>query len=191
MSCQQDAECADTLKFDSSKCVQGKCTNPFHSGGCLNNMAKRENSNPNLFTSERKFIRECNSDDLLSNSNDCSRGPFQYDEVIIAGSNWETSILLSWIMQIFLSEVLEVPVVIENLVPGEEGSTSFYDINGGFTYPAMAYNFEALKNADDVQGDCKDVDNCAHLIPEAWVGASEDIKKGQGMTTSWQFACHY
>lgn len=176
IACRDDNECSAKLKLQSS-CIEGKCTNPFHSG-CLRVIAEEQGDYQ--FSGE-KYIRECNSDDD-PHSAECSRGPLEYDEVRIAIGNWESVMLLSWVYQIFLSEVLDVPVTIENNVAG---STSFYDINSDFTYSDIAYNFDSLREAHRVDGDCTVTSKCAHVLPEVWVGPTQQIIDGQGKWCSY------
>ncbi len=168
IACRDDTECSAKLKLKSS-CIEGKCSNPFHSG-CLRVIAEEQGDY------QFSGIRECNSDDDPHFAA-CSRGPFKYDEVRIAIGNWESVILLSWVYQIFLSEVLDVPVTIENNVAG---SCSFYDINSDFTYSDIAYNFDSLKEAHRVDGDCTVTSKCAHVLPEVWEGPTQQITDGQG-----------
>lgn len=150
--------------------------NPFASG-CLKAMSKKYNNTDFL---HEKYTRECNSDDK-STETSCKHGFFNYDEIRIAPGNWESSILLSWVYQILMSELLDVPVTIDS---NGMGLSSFYDKSSGFVYSDVAYNLDSLKIAHDYNGDCISAladgkTSCAHIIPEVWVGPSETIKQGQ------------
>ena len=82
--------------------------NPFYdNGGCLRNLAQRRN-----FTAK---MRVCNSNDkpdaaLLGY---CHESPvLDYAEIRIAGQDWESNYMSAWLMQIVLSELLEVPTTV-------------------------------------------------------------------------------
>ena len=77
----------------------------------------------------------------------------------------------AWVIQILLSEVLDVPSSIETHVGG--GALNFYDEQNGFAYPKKANAFDTLYKANEV-GDCRDTDEpCAHFISEVWQGKRE------------------
>ena len=61
-----------------------------------------------------------------------------------------------WLMQILMSELLDVPVTIELSKP--DGSLDFYDPELRFSYGAMGYDYDALETAVNY-GDCRDVNN--------------------------------
>lgn len=125
--------------------------------------------------------RICNSDDNAANDfTTCRKASLDsiltYDEIRIASGDWESSIFLSWIMQILMSEILDVPVTIETSQPRSVGSLSFYSETNDMVYPAVPYNYDALRRATDLNGDCNvaDLDSgseaCAHILPEVWSG---------------------
>ena len=187
VSCETNSDCAEKLHFGTSLCVKGTCTNPFHSG-CLRAISNKYSNNE---YQDEKYVRECNSDDegseTSNNGHFCKRVAFNYNEVRIAPGNWESAILLSWIFQIVLSEILDVPVTIDN---NGKGSSSFYDINSGFAFTDIAYNFDALQEAHRYGGDCVAAiadgsTSCAHVLPEVWVGPSSQVQKGQGWYLSF------
>ena len=109
---------------------------------------------------------------ILSDSGaKCAASPMDYKEVRIAPNNWESAMFYSWIIQILLSETLDVPTSIETNVGG--GALNFYDSKNGFAYPKKANPFDALYKANEVV-DCLNTDEpCAHLIPEVWQGKRE------------------
>lgn len=101
----------------------------------------------------------------------CSLSQLDYEEVRIAPANWESAMFYSWIQQIILSEVLDVPTSIETGQGG--GLLNFYDPNNGFAYPKSAVEMDALYKANEV-GDCRETkDPCAHLLPEVWQSKRE------------------
>ena len=88
-----------------------------------------------------------------------------------------------WLMQILMSELLDVPVTIELSKSG--GSVDFYDPELRFDYGAIGYDFDALENAHKY-GDCRDVNNsnpeeeytsCAHVFTEVWNGQKQVMKE--------------
>ena len=123
--------------------------------------------------------RICNSDDdITPEDKKFCRKPtladfFLYDEVRIAPGSWESSIIMAWIYQILLTEVLEVPVTIEN-GDGKKGVGSFYDRTNGFTFVDSDYEstiYTTIWEAERVGGDCSKTDKpCAHILPEVWEG---------------------
>lgn len=76
-----------------------------------------------------------------------------------------------WIVQILLSEVLDVPTTIETNVGG--GALSFYDEKNGFAYPKKANPFDALYKANEVHDCTKTDEPCAQFITEMWQGKRE------------------
>ncbi|GFH47769.1 hypothetical protein CTEN210_04244 [Chaetoceros tenuissimus] len=138
-------------------------------------------------------IRTCNSDDGQLNVLDhhgysdirlCRKSSFDYEEVVIAPGNWESTVLIAWIYQIILSEILHVPVTLEfghdvdsNIQPAKEAG-SFYDEFDRFVYASSAYPFEYLQEATRVDGKCSATDEfCAHVLPEVWSGADAQIQE--------------
>jgi len=195
ISCQTTADCHNAQRSSgSSICKDGFCTNPFH-GGCLEVMMNQQHANgadtlPFLQHSHTQ-LRVCNSNDdplgnRLSKNKLCREPSFQYEEVRIAPGDWESAVLISWIYQIILSEVLHVPTVLEFGLEGpSEFQTSqagsFYDEFNRFEYSSIAYPFEYLKEASKLEGDCIAAEKpCAHIMPEVWSGASKQLGEALG-----------
>ena len=156
VECNHTSTCESALR-SGSECLDGYCTNPF-SKGCLRSIL-----------GEDYKLRTCNSQDGPGAT--CAVSPLDYMEVRIAPSNWESAMFYSWIIQILLSEALDVPTSIETNVGG--GALNFYDSKNGFAYPKKANPFDALYEANEVI-DCLNTDKpCAHLIPEVWQGKRE------------------
>ena len=93
-------------------------------------------------------LRTCNSEDDLTlptdNNEDnplfCRPSPFHYQEVRILSQNWESAMFSSWIMQIILSELIDVPTTLEtSFDPSMGGSFNFYDPELRFTYSKGSY----------------------------------------------------
>ena len=106
--------CARMLGRKGSECVDGYCTNPFAKGGCLRNyLSETEfgDNNNGLNQSKKIWMRVCNSDDPPDAEAEglCRHSAFDYTEVRIAGQNWDSNFISAWILQIILSELLEVP----------------------------------------------------------------------------------
>ena len=180
--CRDDWTCVKTLR-DGSVCRDGACTNPF-ADGCLRQLR------PDL--PHYSMLRTCNSDDdsddngnsdnsLLSTNNDnnnnnkkCRPSTLNYPEIRIHAQNWDSAMLSAWVMQILLSEFLNVPVTIEtsHRTPTTRAG-SFYDTHGRLQYGALGYDYDALRLAHGL-GDCRLRKNknepCAMIIPEVWNG---------------------
>lgn len=165
VACNETSACELALRPGSKCGADGFCTNPF-AGGCLSRMLGGTKKKP----------RTCNSDDdgaSPNNGKDCAPSPLDYEEVRIAPNNWESAMFYAWILQILLSEVLDVPCTIDTGPGG--GALSFYDERNGFAFPKKANNFDALYEANDV-GDCRYSESeksCAHVITEVWQGKRE------------------
>lgn len=87
-------------------CDGGSCLNPYEKG-CLIAIAEERDEvdklNKILGDRFQEYARVCNSNDD-GNRHHCEKNPlYQYDEVRIAPGNWESSLFLSWILQILLS----------------------------------------------------------------------------------------
>lgn len=163
--CNADAYCATNYR-EGSICDPEKhiCTNPL-SEGCLQRLLGDDEN-------KRWKTRTCNSNDPkgASDLGLCLQSEFNYTEVRIHHSNWESSIFYAWILQIILSEVLGVPVTIG--LTADSSAASFYNVDNTFDYSPSAYPWEALDEANRV-GDCLESDlPCAHVFPEVWNGQS-------------------
>ena len=190
VSCTSDADCEGTL-LKGSKCdlSDGLCTNPFHYGGCLANYLPEWN---------RKRI--CGSDDPIGSVLDgsCRVPPIdEYMEIRIASENWESVFFEAWILQIMLSEMLDVPTSIETGF--KDKNVDFYNLKSSLDY-GKSSDWSALSTATEV-GDCRNVNQggsvvagedddgeddyvtCSHLIPEVWNPDGADVKElqSQGM----------
>ena len=170
VACSADSECAATLR-PGSRCVEGLCQNPFYyNGGCLKS----------LLPESSKFhkTRVCGSSDPPEAEalGFCRPSPLGYTEVRIGPSNWESASLGAWILQILLSEMLEVPVSIE---PGNGvARLDFYDPDNRFDYNGInrGSNFEEFEVSNRVQdcrllppaADAEDYEACFHVLPEIW-----------------------
>ena len=144
-----------------SECVDGFCTNPFHVGGCLSN-----------WMDDHYKVRTCNSDDPPSavELGHCRPSALDYMEVRVASQNWESAFFVAWVLQILLSELMDVPVSIETGVAGK--NVDFYDINTSFDY-GSSNNWAAVKTSKEVR-DCRLVKGseeytpCQHVVPGAF-----------------------
>ena len=191
--------------INPSRCINGKCTNPYQNG-CLINRLEGWTE-----------VRMCNSDDDLPtaaelgicriatssgnanaiNANDVIDSIIEYMEIRIGSQNWESVFFESWILQILLSEVLDVPTSIETGYPDK--NVNLYDEYSRFDYGSSNL-WNGLQTATEI-GDCRlvnkkskkkvgetdtavtDTDGqdkseedeityqpCCHIIPEVWSG---------------------
>jgi hypothetical protein len=123
-------------------------------------------------------IRVCNSEDPLeaSTSGICRSPEVDYMEIRIFSDNWESITFEAWIIQIILSELLDVPTTVE--AGSYEGSLNFYHPDAPMEYGVPLSDNDALKFAYGI-GDCRlamkdsadSYEACAHFDPERWTGA--------------------
>ena len=187
--CTTDNDCSDSqgLIQGVSVCENGKCTNPFEQG-CLNVMSEKYGKKNIPFPSAFEKTRICNSDDDITPEDKkiCRKSTladyFLYDEVRIAPSNWEAAVMMAWIYQILLTEVVEVPVTLEN-GDGKIGVGSFYDRTNGFTFVDGEYERDIITTiweAERVGGNCTKTDKpCAHMLPDVWEGGVSQERLGE------------
>ena len=80
--------------------------NPFYdNGGCLRSALNGKGNHK---------LRVCNSNDgpEAAALGYCRESPFDYTEVRLAGQDWETNYMSVWLLQIVLSELLDVPTTV-------------------------------------------------------------------------------
>jgi uncharacterized membrane protein len=163
VACSSTQECEST-HMEGSRCVKGVCVaNSYHDGGCLKSLLP-----------DWHKIRVCNSDDPPSSAEKgfCRPSPLDYTEVRRLSQNWESAFFGTWILQILLSEILDVPVSVETGFP--ELNVDFYNIDSSFDYGG-ANDWDAMSTGTLV-GDCRDLKTydpeeyqaCGHVIPEVW-----------------------
>ena len=161
LSCFTDSECTAKLR-KGSYCIDGSCSNPF-AKGCLATLLETSSEN------EYKLGgRVCNSDDIKAGSNDCTdySQEFDYPEIRVHNSNWESSIFNAWIYQILLMEIVNVPVTV-GLTSDNTAAASFYSPSNTLEYSSVAYPWDALQGAEK----CEDtLEECVHVFPEVWIG---------------------
>ena len=181
VTCDSDQVCEQQLRPGSQCDLTSRlCTNPFVSG-CLNSLDRNRDL--------RRPLRTCNSQDAPEDvGRICRPSALQYPEVRIFSQSWETAMFSAWILQIVLSELLDVPATIET--GAADLNCNFYDPNNAFDYGATAYDYDALRTAHQ-QSDCTstttttttmnqnadEYQSCAHVIPEVWNGQVENYRK--------------
>jgi hypothetical protein len=126
-------------------------------------------------------MRVCNSEDAVG-SPDCRPPPFadEYMEIRIHAQDWDSSLFESWILQVLLSELLDVPTTIES--GAVDGLLNLYHPDAPILYgtPRAEEPDGALLTAFEVK-DCRvlaapsleasqEYQPCAHIIPERWNG---------------------
>ena len=174
--CDTDSDCQAAYGRYGSKCMQtsGTCENPFKLG-CLQAMLGKNATKKQLLEHHPYLIqpRLCNSDDysnkwntgkvgsrkanesdqngLLNSSfglGDCRTTPLEYPEIRIHNGNWDSSLLLSWIYQIVLMEIVSVPATV-GLSTDDTKIASFYNVeNADMVHSKEAYPYEALETAN-------------------------------------------
>jgi len=151
--CRTDEQCQYFYGL-GSQCVRGgTCSNPY-GAGCLysNDIENFEK-------------RTCNSKD--DSTADCIKSSLEYHEVRVHNLDWETPVLYAWIMQIFLSEFLQVPTLVG--MGFDSAEASFYAPEMLMTFSNQSYAWDQLAVAHKVGGRCEDTDEaCTHVIPEVW-----------------------
>ena len=143
-------------------------------------------------------MRVCNSDDPPDAHLDklCALPEIDdryFNEVRIYTANWESSIFISWLLQIVLSELAGVPATVET---GDSVTdSSFYDPLGGPFQYSDFYDgsFETFQQVKDLAdngggGDCRKViasnkdantstyQACFHIMPEIWEGENKEVQ---------------
>ena len=186
LQCSTTNDCQTNLFTPGvSVCEDGLCTNPYEQG-CLKAYAETHGKKNLTWMKETVLekIRICNSDDDADKDNDDSRrvggnalcrnpdwkGHFNWGEIRIGSSIDSDSLLYSWMLQIILTEVLEVPATIEHFVNKTNGKGSFYDRK--LLYPHINFvkstlnEFDALEEAF-VQEDCRKTKQpCSNVIAD-------------------------
>ena len=140
VACKTDVDCQKQTLLSTSTCVNRFCVNPFVSG-CLDLPQKRV----------------CSSLDQGNTQADCTPNEFDFPEIRLFPGNWESAMFTTWVAQIYLSEVLRVPVTIET--GSSEINMDFYHPDNTFGYPASGYAWKALQEASQL-----DTDECSQSM---------------------------
>lgn len=212
VTCETNDECSSLLR-PGSECINNECTNPFQQG-CLKSYLGEE-----AYSALRTCNSEDTIHNTTASL--CTPSPLDYSEIrilsqvsvgilpnqsmfvlsccytkvlsfpITVSQNWESAMFTAWILQIVLSEFVQVPATIESSGPGRQ--LNFYDPAMSFSYGAMGYDFDALKRANDRGGgSCPptwrqsedDYQSCAHVIPEVWSGHASTVAELTAQGTS-------
>ena len=163
--CNWDVQC-EALYKPGSKCLEGGvCSNPYMAG-CLNNFYSHNDQQKSALKASQK--RTCNSKD--DGTEYCDQPVLPYHEVRVHNGNWESAIMYSWIIQIFLSEFLQVPTTV-GMNNEDLPQASFYAPNMPMSYSAKGYPWEELVTANQMGGRCEATEkDCVHVMPEVWIG---------------------
>lgn len=162
-------DCQEQQQPEKTTLLEGAAINPF-ARGCLQSKVPGWTK-----------WRVCNSDD--DNDALCRPSDFpNYLEVRVKCQDWESVIFGSWVLQIILSELLEVPTTLETGDP--TAVMQFYDADDRFEFGTSANNFAAFRHAAMAHGDCRNLKqpangtylNCAHVIPEVWTARSTTVQ---------------
>jgi hypothetical protein len=155
IECESDTDCEAIYRVGSTCLESGECSNPFVSG-CLNTMHPKAHR-----------IRHCNSDD--KEDVNCRVSAFDYPEIRVHNQDWEVAIIFSWILQICLMEILDVPVTVG--LGSDTAASSFYSIDSAIPYSSKSYAWDAIHKANELGGNCQLTDeDCVHVIPDVWLG---------------------
>mmetsp|Transcript_34240 Transcript_34240/g.102525 ORF Transcript_34240/g.102525 Transcript_34240/m.102525 type:complete len:928 (-) Transcript_34240:190-2973(-) len=201
VACNETHNPCEDLLWKGSRCRDGFCTNPFQ-GGCLRAILDSEEYNGKYSSDDtgtmesmkslrRRLLsrpRVCNSEDGsdVVEQGLCVESENEYTEVRIYSQDWESSMVMAWIMQILYSELLGVPSTIESGVANK--NANFYDESNRMEY-GSSYDASAIENALNAKGgDCTMYKNgvdeqeyapCAHLVMEIWFdGYDRSVESG-------------
>ena len=204
VECTTNQAC-ETAFWKGSECRQGFCSNPFEKGCLYNMLQDEEDMLPSLAKRIQSQVRVCNSEDppnaaqiglCVDHSKMASFGNSvvgqmekedavgnmysDYGEVRILSQNWESGFFSAWILQIILSEFLQVPATIETGTA--TAHLNFYSPTNDFGY-GTANDWGAIKTANEApNSDCtllqkqnhqqlqsdEEYVSCGHVIPEFW-----------------------
>jgi len=121
--CRVDLQC-EAMYRPGSKCLEGGIWSNPYVAGCLNNFHTYQNheiGSTNI--PEISFPkRTCNSKD--DTTKHCKSSILDYSEVRVHNGDWESPIFYAWIIQVFLSEFLQVPTTVG--LGEDSAQTSFY-----------------------------------------------------------------
>ena len=110
-----------------------------------------------------------------------------YKEIRVHSQNWESSFFSAWIIQILLSEILQVPTTIESGTLELSQQNNFYDPQARLGY-GIQNDWDAFRHASEAEGaDCTKVQEdaeangrgykpCAHAVLEYWNGFYGDYQ---------------
>jgi hypothetical protein len=166
--CTKDEECQVLLNKPGAKCNTdaGLCVNPYYQGGgCLRTR---------LGSNWTRGVRVCNSQDPMPEALEngyCRISPFDYAEIRIEIQNWDSVTVIAYLMQILLSELLDVPTSLESSI--FESKANYYNavMNKQTGWSTTA----GPLNASSIHGDCVPLTispdtytPCSHVMPEQW-----------------------
>jgi hypothetical protein len=165
VACSTTLDCQAVFSDGTYCMADGFCSNPFHAKGCL----------ASFLPESWHKKRICGSQDPPESAEKgyCRPTPLPYTEIRIGSGNWESSFFGAWIIQILLSEILEVPVSIETGVAGL--NTDFYNLESSLDY-GVSYDWDGIERGNSI-GDCRNLKqpasddeylSCAHFLPESW-----------------------
>jgi len=131
--------------------------------------------------------RVCNSDDPIdaAASGLCREPEITQLEIRIMVFNWDTTYFEAWLLQIILSELLDVPVTIES--GNHDVLVSLYDPEAAFKFgdTSDSITTSAFQNAAKYGQDCTlasrdsvTYEPCAHHFPEIWNAHQEWLQNG-------------
>ena len=181
--CNTTDDCLEKLPTPGvSVCEDGECTNPFEEG-CIKAMA--ETYGPKNLTRIKmdvfEKIRICNSDDYNRGeeyeSDPVCRIPswkefFDMGEMRVINGQWTSIVILSWMYQILLTELLEVPTTMENGLNFTNGEGNFYYRKTDWVYSDVGEDaddlFKVILESHKVDGgDCRNsLEPCGQIEAE-------------------------
>jgi hypothetical protein len=123
---------------------------------------------------KQKKKRVCNSEDPPEAWGEKCRYPAiaeHYSEIRIWAGTWEAAVMQGWLVQILLSELLEVPTSVETGAPPDRAQLNFYSATNRFEFGDDIQVIPSVQVAYDYQGDCGlrlENQTCSHFVPEIW-----------------------
>lgn len=180
VSCTSDVFCQELYDNNNTICLPDSqvCSNPLQHGclrGRLGDDLVRE-----LFSGIDEWVpRVCNSDDdpeatILSGDTICKVSDFPtFSEIRIHHAQWDTGLVMAWIYQILLTEVVKVPATV-GLTSNTTAAASFYATIPTLERSAQAYPYDALEKAFQVENCSATSDPCADVLPDVNPGQSRE-----------------
>ncbi|GKY94774.1 hypothetical protein MPSEU_000442600 [Mayamaea pseudoterrestris] len=160
--CETDKDCKTQVDaYSTCRFPAGLCSTNAYEQGCLYRHGASDK------------IRVCNSEDGPTAAEEglCRIADIEYSEVRLFSNDWESAIFETWILQIVLSELLNVPTTTESGVYGAKND--FYNAQSSIQFgdsdflPAMT-TAASITDCREARKDPQNYTPCAHVVSEVW-----------------------